>query len=44
VIIYFTEDEYKRVIAILNEVGLNRKENIVLIDGRNDNKVSASNA
>ncbi|MDI6800560.1 MAG: hypothetical protein QMD01_00685 [Thermodesulfovibrionales bacterium] len=44
VIIYFTKDEYKRVIAILNKIGLNGKENIVLIDGRNDNKVSASNA
>ena len=44
VIIYFTEDEHKRVIAILNKIELNGKENIVLIDGRNDNKVSASNA
>jgi len=44
VIIYFTEDEHKRVIAILNKIGLNGKENIVLIDGRKDNKVSASNA
>lgn len=44
VIIYFTEDEHKRVIAILNKIGLNKKENVVLIDGRKDNKVSASNA
>jgi len=44
VIIYFTEEEYKRVIEILNRTGLTGKENIVLIDGRNDNKVSASNA
>src|SRR3989338_8195736 len=44
VIIYFTKDEHKRVIAILNKIELNGKENIVLIDGRNDNKVSASNA
>lgn len=44
VIIYFTKDENERVVAILNKIGLNGKENIVLIDGRNDNKVSASNA
>ena len=44
VIIYFTKDENERVIAILNRIGLTGKENIVLIDGRNDNKVSASNA
>jgi hypothetical protein len=44
VIIYFTEDEYKRVNEILKELELSGKENIVLIDGRSDNKVSASNA
>ena len=44
VIIYFTEDEHKRAVAILDRIGLTGKENIVLIDGRNDNKVSASNA
>jgi len=44
VIIYFTKDENERVVAILNKIGLTGKENIVLIDGRNDNKVSASNA
>jgi len=44
VIIYFTRDENERVVAILNKIGLTGKENIVLIDGRNDNKVSASNA
>jgi len=43
-IIYFTEEEHKRVIEILNRTGLTGKDNIVLIDGRNDNKVSASNA
>jgi len=42
-IIYFTEEEHKRVIEILNRTDLTGKENIVLIDGRNDNKVSASN-
>lgn len=44
VIIYSTKDENERVVAILNKIGLTGKENIVLIDGRNDNKVSASNA
>jgi hypothetical protein len=44
VILYFTKDEHKRVIDILNRTGLTGKENIVLIDGRNDNKISASNA
>ncbi len=44
VIIYFTEDEYKRVVAILKKINLSNKENIVLIDGRKDNKISASNA
>jgi hypothetical protein len=44
VIVYFTEDEYKRVSEILNELELSGKENIFLIDGRSDNKVSASNA
>lgn len=44
VIVYFTEEEHKRVSGILNELNLSGKENIVLIDGRSDNKVSASNA
>lgn len=44
VIIYFTEDEYRRVVAILKKINLANKENIVLIDGRKDNKISASNA
>ena len=44
VIIYFTVEEHKRVLEILNRTGLTDKENIVLIDGRNDNKVSASKA
>ncbi len=44
VIIYFTEEEHKRVTDILNRTELTGKENIILIDGRNDNKVSASNA
>lgn len=44
VVIYFTEAEHARVVDILNRTGLSGKENIVLIDGRNDNKVSASRA
>ena len=44
VIVYFTEGECKRVDEILSELGLSGKENIILIDGRSDNKVSASNA
>lgn len=44
VIIYFTESEHKRVISILNKIEFIGKENIVLIDGRKDNKISASNA
>ena len=43
VIIYFTEDEYKRVIGILEELELTEDKNIVLIDARKDNKISASN-
>lgn len=43
VIIYFTEDEYKRVIGILEELELIEDKNVVLIDARKDNKISASN-
>ncbi len=42
VIIYFTENEYNRVVEILDRNGLSGKENIVLIDARDDNKPSAS--
>jgi len=44
VIIYFSDQEYKRATEILNRLGLNGKENVILIDARKDNKVSASNA
>lgn len=44
VIIYFTESEYKRVIRILEDNSAVSVKNIILIDARNDNKVSASNA
>ena len=42
VIIYFTEEERDRAVNILNELGLAGKDNIILIDGRRDNKISAS--
>lgn len=43
VIIYFDDKEKERVDKILKELKLNKADNIVLIDARN-NKVSASNA
>lgn len=43
VIIYFTEEEHKKVVDILNKLEMAGKDNIILIDGRNDNKISASN-
>jgi hypothetical protein len=43
VIVYFSKAEYERVIEILNRLKLNGKENVILIDARLDNKVSASN-
>jgi hypothetical protein len=44
VIIYFTEEEENCANRILKEIGLENQQNIVLIDGRNDNKPSASKA
>lgn len=44
VILYFSETELKKVQAILKEMKLEEKENVVLIDARNDNKPSASKA
>ena len=41
-ILYFTDKEKERVNKILKELGLENKENVILIDARN-NKVSASN-
>lgn len=43
VIIYFTEDEYKKVNSVLDELQLTDDPNTILIDARRDNKVSASN-
>ena len=42
VIMFFSEEEYKKVQDLLNELELNNKANIILIDARNDNKPSAS--
>lgn len=42
VILFFTDEEQEKTIKILNELGLNGKPCIVLIDARSDNKPSAS--
>ena len=42
VIMYFTKEEEKRIIDILKELNIYGKENVILIDARNDNKISAS--
>jgi hypothetical protein len=44
VVIYFSRQEQKRVVDILNRLGMAGRDNIILIDGRADNKPSASNA
>jgi len=44
VILYFTKAEHDRVVAILEKLKLTGKENIVLIDARDDNKPSGSKA
>ncbi len=43
-ILYFTKAEYERVVAILKRLELTGKENVVLIDARDDNKPSGSKA
>lgn len=43
VILYFSEEEERKVVAVLNDLGLSGCDDIVLIDARNDNKQSASN-
>ena len=42
VIMFFTYEEEKRIKNILQELDLLNKNNIILIDARNDNKLSAS--
>lgn len=44
VIIFFTESERNKVIGILEDVGLDTNQDVILIDGRNDNKPSGSKA
>lgn len=44
IIIFFSEEELKRVKKILEELGISTEESIILIDARKDNKVSASKA
>ncbi len=44
IILYFSKEEQEKLQKILNELGLAGKENVILIDARNDNKPSASNA
>jgi len=44
VIFYFTKGERDRVIRILEELKLQDEKNIVLINARNDDKISASKA
>jgi hypothetical protein len=44
VILYFSEEELEKVNKILNELNLQNRENIILIDANRNNKISASNA
>lgn len=44
VILFFTEEEQDKVLGILRELGLEKSTDIVLIDGRADNKPSGSKA
>ena len=43
-IMYFTDEEQKKVFKILNDLELMGKNGIVLIDARKDNKIQASKA
>lgn len=43
VILYFSKDEYDKVIKTLDELSIRECPDIILIDARNDNKESASN-
>jgi hypothetical protein len=44
VVVYFTESERDKVYKILEDLDLKHDENIVLINARTDDKISASNA
>ena len=43
VIMYFTESEEKKVISLLNELNLSEGSDVVVINARKDDKISASN-
>jgi len=42
VILYFNVDQLNRLLNIMDELGIRKHKDIVLIDARNDNKPSAS--
>jgi hypothetical protein len=44
VIVYFSEHEYAKVIRITKELGLTNSPDLVLINARNDDKLSGSKA
>ena len=44
VILFFSDAEYEKVTKVLNDLGIIGCPDVVLIDARNDNKPSASNA
>jgi len=44
VIVYFSDSEREKVLSLLRELGLDRSRDVVLIDARSDNKISASRA
>lgn len=43
-ILHFTDNDLKRLLKVLNDLGLNGRRDVVLIDACRDNKPSASNA
>lgn len=43
VILFFSAEEHAKTITILKDLELDKDENVILIDARRDNKVSASN-
>ncbi len=44
VILFFTDSEYEKVTKVLNDLSIISCPDVILIDARNDNKPSASNA
>ena len=43
VILFFSESEFNKVTNVLSELNLTNDPDIILIDERKDNKISASN-